>query len=72
MVHIFSDVWFETKEQCDPVAGPVENHWGKERDELQTTQSHLLTQCSHPQPKVDYTEQLTLPPENILTSYCST
>lgn len=54
----------------DPVEGPVDNHWGKEKDELQTTQSHSLTQCSHPQPEVDHTEQLTLLLE-IYTSHFS-
>lgn len=59
------------KTNVDPVAGPVENHWGKEKAKLQTTQSQSLTQYSHTQPKTDCTEQLTLQPENISTSHSS-
>ena len=55
----------------DPVVEPVETHWGKEKEELQTTQSHLLTQCSHPQSQVDRRERLTLPTETTLDSYFS-
>lgn len=62
IVQIFNNVWV-----VDHVAKLVENHRGKER--LQTTQSHLPTQCLHPQPEVDRTQQLTLLPENIGTSY---
>lgn len=62
VVYIFNNVWV-----VDHVAELVENHWGKER--LQTTQSHLLTQCLHPQPEVDCTQQLTLLPENRLTPH---
>lgn len=61
------------KTDVDTVAGPVENHWGKEKAKLQTTQSQSqsLRQYSHTQPKIDCTEQLTLQPENISTSHSS-
>lgn len=59
------------KTNVDPVAGPVENHWGKEKARLQTTQSQSLRQYSQTQPNIDCTEQLTLHPENILTTHSS-
>lgn len=70
MVQIVHGVWLVTKEE-DLLAGPVENYWGK-KDNLWTTQSHLLTQCSHPHSHVDYTEQLTQLPQHILTSHFGT
>lgn len=67
-ISMMFELWLKTN--VDPVEGPVDNHWGKEKDELQTTQSHSLSQCSHPQPEVDHTEQLTLLLE-IYTSHFS-